>query len=101
MPRPARVLVTGGVLLLVGSVGLLVLPFAPPGLLVVDNQTSFGWFAYADSGDGAAPAFVVVTSRELWAAAVAALGLALLAAGVGYARGARRVATTGDGTPAP
>ena len=85
-------LVTGGALLLLVAVGMLVLPVGPAGLVVVDDQASFGWFAYgyADPGTGGPPQFVVVTVRQLWAAAVAALGLALVAAGGGYARGARR-----------
>ncbi|MFL6164784.1 MAG: hypothetical protein ACJ711_04420 [Ornithinibacter sp.] len=89
-PRPARThagvlaLLVGGAALLLLGVGLVAverfIPLAP---------AEFGWFAYADAG-GSAPTFVVVTTRDLWGLAAGVLGLAALAAGVGFVLGGRR-----------
>ncbi|MFL6081435.1 MAG: hypothetical protein ACJ714_16005 [Ornithinibacter sp.] len=90
-PRPARThagvlaLLVGGAALLLLGVGLVAverfIPLAP---------AEFGWLAYADAGGGSAPTFVVVTTRELWGLAAGVLGLAALAAGVGFVLGGRR-----------
>ena len=78
-------LLVGGAALLLLGVGLVAAerfaPMAPP---------EFGWFAYADGTGGSQPAFVVVTTRDLWGLAAAVLGLAALAAGAGYVLGGRR-----------
>lgn len=88
LPTTAKVLLATGTLLLALGIALVSLRFGPPGLMVVDSApVEFGWFAYADGGPG--PLYVV-TRREVGAFAIGALGLALVAAGVGYARGARR-----------
>lgn len=50
----------------------------------------YGWFAYASSPRSYEPTFVMVTTRDLWAVAVAGLGLACVAAGAGYVLGTRR-----------
>lgn len=78
-------LLVGGAALLLLGVGLVAAerfsPLAP---------TEFGWFAYADGTGGSEPVFVVLTTRDLWGLAAAALGLAALAAGAGYVLGGRR-----------
>lgn len=83
---------TGVLALLVGGAALLLLGV---GLVAAERfapmaPTEFGWFAYADGSGGSEPTFVVVTTRDLWGLAAAVLGLAALAAGAGYALGARR-----------
>ncbi len=85
-PRAAvLVLLVGGAALLLLGVGLVAAerlwPLAP---------NEFGWFAYADGTGGSEPVFVVLTTRDLWGLATAALGLAALAAGSGYLLGGRR-----------
>ncbi len=78
-------LLVGGSALLLLGVGLVAAErFAPMA------PTEFGWFAYADGSGASAPTFVVVTTRDLWGLAAAVLGLAALAAGIGYVLGGRR-----------
>jgi hypothetical protein len=79
------VLLVGGAALLLLGVGLVAAErFAPMA------PTEFGWFAYADGTGGSEPVFVVLTTRDLWGLAAAAVGLAALAAGGGYVLGGRR-----------
>lgn len=82
-------LLASGAALLALGIAVITLRFGPPGLTIVESApVEFGWFAYADGSP--APLFVV-TSREVGVIAIGALGLALVAAGLGYACGARRV----------
>ena len=81
-PRAALVLVGVGAALSALSLALLATRFGE------SASVEFGWFGY--SGDSPA-VFLLVTSRDLWAAAAGTLGVGLVAAGVGYAAGSRRV----------
>ena len=76
------VLVGVGTVLLALSVAL----FAPR--FWESASVEFGWFT---SSGGSPAVFFLVTSRDLWAAAAGTLGVGLVAAGVGYAAGSRRV----------
>jgi len=91
---PRAVLVVSGVGALLVVLGLVALlwrlsPLAP---------TEFGWFGYSAQGGDDDWAFFIVTSRDLWGAAAAALGLATITAAAGYVMGARHTAAGGPPT---
>ena len=87
--------VIAGLTLLLLSIGLFLASPSEP-----SQPSDFGWFAYTPldgglevgGGDRSGP-FVIVSQRRLIAGLVAAAGLVVLAAGIGYRVGRRYAAS--------